>query len=126
MSVSPTPLEVFQALPVPVLTSLATGGTDGADLARRTLRDQGLDDNGMWVGFGKSDSPVNVHTAVIAALGLLNHELTFLGDAFAGYEGTPEQVAQLLSELFALVPGCQPLTVEGLVSDWFDTQTPPE
>ena len=127
MPLSPSPYEVFQTLPVPVLTSIATGGVDASDLARRSLTNQGLDAHGHWVGFGASDaySP-DTASVVIGALASAHHHISFLGDAFAGYDGSPEQVSQLLSELWSLVPGCHPLSVEELVTRWFDTQTPPD
>lgn len=48
-------LEEFQTIPTEVLLALATGQIDPLEIAKITLADRGMNKEGKWVGFKKSE-----------------------------------------------------------------------
>lgn len=126
MALSPSPSELFQTFPNPVLTAIAQGSVDAAELARRTLADRGFDVNGDWVGLGTSAGTPDTASVVIGALAQVHAQISGMADAFAGYDSDDAQTSRILAELWALVPSCRQLNVENLVEAWFDTQIAPE
>jgi hypothetical protein len=118
-----------------VLAAVVRGEVDLNTLASRQLAARGLDSNARWVGFdAAARASVDSTTApfsdtasiVIASLSQLHAEISDLPDIFGGYDSDATHTSRLLSELWALVPSCDHLSVDNLVAAWYDTQECPE
>lgn len=48
------PVFALSSLPTGMLASVVCGALDLNELAKRELENRGMDENGVWVGFGKT------------------------------------------------------------------------
>ena len=48
------PVFALQSLPTSMLASVVCGAIDLNELAKRELENRGMDENGVWVGMGKT------------------------------------------------------------------------